>query len=297
MPSTTLYDWIFTRFLPQNLKCRSPKTHAQYGFAVKHFGEFLGRKATLADLNDESLSGFIGYLLGVRGQAEITANEEAGRIKTFWTWAAKKRVVDVFPTVARVPVPERLPRAWSPGELSRLFASCRQQQGSVAGIPAWRWWFTLHAWLWCSAERIEATLMLRVDHLRLDDAIAAVPACIRKGRRKAAVYSLWPDLVAMLREMLPPHGPERELVFPWPWDQVTFYNHYRRLLIRAGLPTDRDCKPHRMRVSHATHRHLAGGDATLALGHANPATTRKSYLDLTLIKAMDKEPPLFRPWD
>ena len=52
---------------------------------------------------------------------------------------------------------------------------------------------------------------------------------------------------------------------------------------------------YRMRVSHATHRHLAGGDATLALGHANPATTRKSYIDPTMVRAEAKS--LFRPWD
>jgi integrase len=294
----TLRDWIFVRFLPQNMTARDPKTHKQYRLAVNDFAEFLGREPVLTDLTDETVAGLVNYLLGERRQlAPVTANERVGRIKTFWNWAAKKRKttgVEEFPTLRRVPVPERLPRAWRENDLVKLFNACRHTRGTVAGIPAWRWWFTIHGFWWCTAERISATLAMRVDHLRLDEGIAVLPAVIRKGKRKAAVYTLWPDLVVMLREILPPKAPRRDLVFPWPQDRVTFYNHYKRLLTRAGLATGRDCGPHRMRVSNATWSYLAGDEPSRRLGHSSPETTRKSYIDPTLAK--QDETKLFRPW-
>ncbi len=295
MSDQNLRAWIFGRYLPQNLKGRSQETARQYKFAVNDFAEALGREPELSDLTDESLAVMASHLLSPpRSVAAITCNDRVGRIKTFWNWAARRRVVDKFPTISRLPVPERIPKAWREDELVKLFNACRSARGDIGGVPAWRWWFCLHGWLWCTAERIGATLALRPEHLRLAEAVAVVPAEIRKGGRKPAVYPLWADLVAMLREVLPPKLPHRERVFPFPYDHTTFYNRYTRLLERAGLPTDRRSKPHAMRVSHATWTHIAGGDATRALGHGSPETTRKSYLDSTLIRPDERQ--LFRPW-
>lgn len=294
----SLRHWIFDRYLPQNLKARSQSTHRQYRFAVNDFAEYLGHEPTLADLQDEQIAGLINHLLGPkRGVCEITANERAGRIKTFWRWAASRRTltgVQDFPTVQRVPVPEKVPRAWREDELVKLFNACRMTRGDIGGVPAWRWWTCLHAWLWCTAERIGATLQLTPDHIDLEHNVASVPASIRKGKRKPAVYVLWPDVVLMLREILPPKLPDRQLVFPWAIDPSSFYNHYHRLLGRAGLKWEKGVGPHKMRVSHATWRHIAGDDATQALGHSNPETTRRHYLDPSLMK--QDESKLFRPW-
>jgi len=292
--SDNLRHWIFERYLPQNLKVRNEATRTNYRHAVNDLAELLGREPLLSDLTDETLTSLILHLLGPRKLAETTANERAGRIKAFWTWAAKKRHVDQWPTFSFVAEPEKIPRAWREAEMVKLFNACRSARGEIDGIPAWRWWFTLHGWLWCTSERIGATLALRVEHLSLDEGVAVVPASIRKGKRKAAIYSLWPDLVEMVRMILPPHAPARDLVWPWPLDPTSFYNHYSRLLMRAGLPHDRTCKPHRMRVSHASWKHYAGLDATAALGHSSEETTRRSYLDPTICKPDEKQ--LFRPW-
>jgi len=293
--SENLRHWIFERYLPQNLKARSWKTHKNYREAVNDFAAFLGREPTLGDLSDETFAVFAGYLLGpTRNICERTTNEKMGRIKTFWRWAFHKRYVDTFPTICNVPVPERVPRAWREDELVKLINSCRRERGFIEDIPAWRWWITIHGWWWCTGERKEATLLLPVSALDLDNLTASVPAGIRKGRRKPAVYCLWPDLAEMLREMLPPATKPRERVFPFSAHTSTFYNRYDRMLRRAGLPHDRYCKPQKMRVSHATWRYLSGGDATRSLGHESDKTTRKHYLDPTLCKPDERQ--LFRPW-
>lgn len=292
--SDTLRDWIFSRYLPQNLKARSPQTAKQYRIAVNDFAELLGREPTRDDLTDEQLAALAIHLLNVRRLAEITVNERVGRIKTFWNWAARKRYVDQFPTIGRVPVPEKIPRAWREDELVKIFNACRSARGDIGPVPAWRWWTCLHAWLWCTGERIGATLALEPIHLELSHGVAVVPAEIRKGRRKPMVYSLWPDVVLMLAEILPPKLPDRERVFPWPLDPGSLYNHYHRLLHRARVPWKKGTGPHKMRVSVATWRHIGGMDATAALGHSSPETTRKSYLDSTLIRPDERQ--LFRPW-
>ncbi|HEU4342553.1 MAG TPA: site-specific integrase [Candidatus Binatia bacterium] len=296
--ANSLRYWIFDRFLPQNLRARSDKTRRQYLYAINDFAEMLGREPTLDDLSDEQLARLVRHVMIVNGVREITANEKIGRIKTFWNWAARKNLltgVREFPTIQRLPVPERVPRAWREDELVKIFNASRSARGDVSGIPAWRWWTCLHAWLWCSGERIGATLAMRPEHLRLDERVAIIPAEIRKGRRKPMVYRLWDDVVLMLAEILPPKLPPRERVFPWPFDPTSFYNHYHRLLDRARVPWSKGVGPHRMRVSHASWRYISGDDATRALGHSDPATTRKSYIDPSLAKD-DEGPKLFRPW-
>lgn len=294
MSEEQLRAWIFERYLPQNLKVRDAHTKKNYGHAVNDLAEFLGREPLLTDLTDDTLTGLIVYLLGTRKLAECTANERAGRLKAFWTWAAKKRYVNEWPTFSFVAEPEKIPLAWREDEMVKLFNACRMQRGDCCGIPAWRWWTTLHGFLWCTGERIGATLAMRIDHLRLADRVAVLPASIRKGKRKPAVHFLWPDVIEMVAMILPPHAPARELVFPWPRHPTMLYYTYSKILRFAGLSTDRYSKPHRMRVSHATWSHLGGGDATARLGHSDPATTRRSYLDPTLLK--QDETKLFRPW-
>lgn len=293
--SDNLRQWILQRYIPQNLDVRDEKTVQHYRRAVDNFAELLGREPLLDDLNDENLTALIVYLLKPpRDLAERTANERAGRIRAFWTWAAKKRYVDQWPTFRMVQEPEKIPIAWREDEIVRIFNACRMQPGTIEDIEAWRWWMCLHGFLWCTGERIGATMAMRIEHLRLSERVAHLPASIRKGRRKPAVYTLWTDLIEMLVMILPPHGPKRDLVFPWNRDMTTFYYHYGKVLKAAGLPHDRYCKPHKMRVSHASWRYMIGEDATRALGHESPDTTRRHYLDPTLIK--QDESKLFRPW-
>jgi integrase len=288
--------WVFDRFLPQNLNARSPKTHYQYSVAFRDFATFLGREPRLEDLDDEVFAAFANWLHGPTRQiCARTTNERMGRLKTVWTWLARKRFVQQFPTVGNLPVPARLPQSWTEEQLVKLFNSCRRERGFIADIPAWRWWFTIHSWWWCTAARVEETLLLPVTALDLDRAVASVTADIRKGRVRPRVYCLWPDLVLMLREILPPSTAQRERVFPWDRDISTFYNRYTRLLKRVGLPHDRYSKPHRMRVSRASWTQALGGDPTSALGHASDKTTRRHYLDPRMQRDDDGD-KLFRPW-
>lgn len=290
-PPESIWCILHDRYFPVRPTIRSDQTRAQYRFAVNDFGTMLGRTPVKDDLTDDNLNALAIWLLDHKGVAEITANERVGRLKTLWTWLAKRGQIACFPTIARIPQPERIPRAWTAEELRRLFGSFAQEHGEIGGVPANLWWLSAHAWLWNTGERKGATFLFRFDMLDWKSGVAVLPPEVRKGRRKSAVYHLWPDVLDMLKEI---RLPRRELVWPWPYHPGTYYHRYDRILQRAGLPTGRYHKTQAMRISHATWLHALGKDATAALGHSSPETTRASYLDTRLLTPMDK--PLFRPW-
>lgn len=296
MSDRPLRQFVFETFLPQNLKARSPETYRQYGFAVSDFAKFLGREPTLTDLQDATIAAFMAWMLGpARKVSARTTNKRSGALKAVWKWAASRRLIETFPTIGNIPEPQRIPRAWREDELVKLINAARTMRGIVGGdVPAWRWWVAIHAWWWNTAERTTATLRLPVDGIDLEYRTAYVPAEIRKGGLKPRVYKLWPDTVEMFRMILPPHTKPRTVMFPWDKHQSSFYNHYKKLLVKAGLPHDRYCKPHRMRVSRASWIKKEGGDPTRELGHESEATTRKHYLDPSLLE--QDETKLFRPW-
>lgn len=287
--TSTLWSVCTDYYFKIRLSIRSEDTRNQYRYAINNFSTALGRTATIADLNDDNLA-ILCHWLTNKGLAPITVNERVGRVKTLWTWLARRGVVKTFPTLGRIPQPETTPRAWTVDELRRLFDACAAERGTICGVRAGLWWVALHSWLWCTSERFGATMRLKWEHLDLDGQIAIVPAGIRKGHTKPAVYNLWPEACSALRLI---REPVRDLVFPWHLTECSYYLHYSRILRRAGLPDGRHNKTHAMRVSHATWREATGGNASQALGHADPATTRKHYLDPRIVKP--DAPPLFWP--
>lgn len=290
MPDECLLAVLTDRYFPLRTKIRSEDTRRQYRFAINDYAEALGRPPTLGDLTDDGMARLMVHLTD-RGLAEITINERVGRITALWRWLAKRGVVSHWPTIEPIPVPERIPRAWTQDELRSLFASVQKELGHIGGVLARDWWLAFLAFTWCTSERRGATLAMTWKMVNLTAGVATLPPAIRKGRKKAGVYDLWPEVVELLREI---RQPPRELVFPFPFDNTTYYNHFSRILRRAGLPVGRAYKTHAIRVSHATWRELLHGDSTDALGHDNPATTRKSYIDPRVLRKNRK--PLFIPW-
>lgn len=288
MSNGDLWSICHDQYFRFRVKLRSEKTRFQYRLALNNFRDCLGRLPEIADLTDDNLALLCGWLLN-RGLSEFTVNERVGRLKSLWNWLARRGMLRTFPTIDKIPTEERIPRAWSAEELRKLFDSCAQEQGTIAGIPAASWWLALHGWLWCTSERKGATFALTWAMIDLDGMTAVVPGAARKGK-KARVYDLWPECCSLLRSI---REPARELVFPWPFDERTYYYRYGRILRRAGLPDGRHNKTHAMRVSHATWREATGGNASQALGHADPQTTRKHYLDPRILKP--DAPPLFWP--
>ncbi len=278
-------------YFPVSLSISSDNTVRQYHYAIRSFSEWLSHPARLGDLSDDNLAGWMRWLLKEQKLSPYTANEKAGRVKALWSWLAKRGRVPTFPTIGRLPVPERIPAAWDENQLRRLFLACRETTGEICGVPAGKWWLALHAVLWNTSERVGAVKLCQWEHLNQETGWLLIPPECRKGGKKAGAYQLWPKTMAALAAI---REPARKLIFPMPFCEATFYHRYRKILIRADLPHDRKSKTHRMRVSHATWIKAMGGNPSEDLGHESQETTRRHYLDPRFIKR--DGPDLFKPW-
>lgn len=279
-------------YFPLRLSISEP-TRKQYRIALRDFGEYLGRLATLADLDDDRITMWMRKRID-DGLAIVTVRERAGRVSTLWTWLAKRRIVNTFPTFTKPEPPETLPQALTEDELRRLFASARKERGLIGGIPADLWWLSFLGFVWNTSERKSAALAVQVKWLDLERGIATIPPDVRKGGKKWGVYQLWPETLTLLAAVVAVE-PNREHVWPFPYCPGSYYTRYDRILRDAGLPVSRRTKTHCLRCSHATWRQVAGGDASRQLGHSDPATTAKFYIDRRQLPPDDTK--LFVPWE
>jgi integrase len=226
-----------------------------------------------------------------RGSAPETINGQTGKLRSLWTWLAKKRIVEQFPTLGNVKEPKRVPQAWTQEELGILLAACQRATGMVGRVKASDWWVALHLLIWDTSERIGAVLAIRKDWLNWQTGGLLIPAECRKGQERDMAYGLHEETLVALARIRDSGSDLLFGVVTVAW----LYYRYKRLRKAAGLPTDRKSAFHRIRRSVASHLHALGHNATDALGHASTDVTRRSYLDPKIAGAVRPADVLFRP--
>lgn len=289
---TPLIDLFFKHYYPRKLRATSKKNTRLFGIALNQFARFLNHTPLVCHLDDDTLQDFC-YWVVERGCSPYTANCYRSKLIALWNHLARLRLVDKFPTVAKLKEPHRIPRAWTPDQLTKLFRACEEQTGRICNVPAALWWHALHALIWDTGERITATLLLSWDDLAWDTRVIVSRAENRKGGKADQAFKLHPDTVQALTKLR--EFSTGDLLFPVDFSVSTIYNRYRRLLANAGLPTDRNHKFHCLRRSVASYFEAAGGDATKLLGHSARRVTEKSYLDPTITQTLHASDLLFRP--
>jgi len=277
LPTDDLATFFETHYRPLKLRSRSHNTVRLYRYSIKCFGQTLGRRAGLTDFTDEAVSQHLARLIG-DGYSPYSVNKERSQLLAIWNFAARKKHVDRFPDVEAERCPTRVPQAWLEREMAALFQACQAESGSVSGVPARDWWAALLLVIWDTAERIGAVRQLQWEHLDTAGWLL-IPAELRKGKREDKHFHLGADTRAALESI---RQPERSLIFPWPFSDTLIYSRYKRILRRAGLPTDYRSMFHRLRRTVASFYEARGGDATDLLGHTNRATTKR-YLDPRIV--------------
>lgn len=298
---------LLEHYLSVATQIRKQETRDHYWRSVRQFAEYLGHEPTAADLTDDALCGFMLATVQ-QGHAEGTANQRVKQLRALWEWAARRRMVEAFPTFKKLVEQEPDPVAWRPEQLAALFEASARQTGWIGPHRAATWWLSLHWWLYDTGERATATFSLRREWLDLVSGTARVPGKARKGGRKAMIYRLRPETCELFREMLSVPS-DSGLVWDRPWkDWQCFYKRYRGVIKAAGLPwVVRKTGLHKMRVTVFTMIEANGGNATLFARHANRSTT-EAYIDRTIIAAVDdgqwpltdvrpdSPPPWWRRW-
>jgi integrase len=272
-----------TIFAPAKLAGRSGSTIYQYGLNLRRLDKALGRPALLSDLTDATINKAIANCdkAGNRdGNPLSKASVEKFRdnICCLWRYFNQIRVVDTFPSIPRIIVPIRIPKAWTREELNRLWEFVSRLPGDVGGVPANLWFMCLVSVLWDSGSRIKPVLHAAWDQFDLNGGWFVEKAECRKGGMSDKLARLHPETCAMLRKII---MPERDRVFNWPWSEVTLYLRWHEITRRAGIRSGTDFAFHCVRKSVATHTKIAGGNAQEALGHYDAKMTETVYIDPT----------------
>jgi len=287
----TLEQIFHSDYLPERTRIGSAQTIRQYGRCLRLFGEYLERPATLDDLTDKMVGSFLRWLVRDGGVRAVTANGYVKQVKALWNWAAKKRLVPMFPTVDDLPVAKPMPMAWPEDELRLLVEHCRGLNGTIGEFSAADVWLAFHLIIWDGGERTGAMLELRWDWLDWKTGVLAVPGDFRKGGRESMLYPLKPETVRVLRRF---YDPKDEIIFAMLLPMWRFYARYKRLVIEAGLQyVPHKTGPQKMRRTYASFIEAAGGNATRALKHTSRRVTEESYLDPRIAETHHENERLF----
>jgi len=265
-------------YVPLRLRGRSRNSVRLLEHVIRQYGRFLGRPATLDDLEDLAVSQFL-VDRAAKLSPHSVARERSGLV-ALWNLAQARGLVRLRPAVSPEVVPERTPRAFTLDELTRLREAAGRSSGWVGPVPAGVFMRALLAVSFETGERIAALLATprtcwRRPHL-------TVPAEARKGRRKERIYELSPETAALVDQVTAHQGPT---VFWWIASGNALRKRWKVITRRAGLGDGRDVQFHAIRRSTASHLAAAGGDATAYLGHSSDRITRRSYLDPRITEA------------
>lgn len=265
-----LQDLFDQMYRPLRLRGRSANTTRLYGCTIRAFGKWLGYSPTVDDLTDLTLSRYLDHRAAHR--SPYTAEKERSQLCSLWRFAADRGIVPTRPEVPPAPLPDRVPRAWTLGELGAIYRAAAATRGSVGSVPAGVWYTALVSVLWETAERIGAVLACRPDDF--DGSHLHVRAEYRKGGKRDRVYRLSSRTCGLLSEAC-----GRERLLEWPRSHTLLWAKYADVVARAGLGRGRHLSFHALRRSAASHYASRGGDPVQLLDHSSPRITHRWYLD------------------
>lgn len=273
----TLYD-LFDRYKAKRLLFRSKNTIRLYEHTLRAFAATIGHSPTIEDLTSDKVELHMSRIIN-KGGSPASANKDRSQLLALWRFAAVHKIVASWPEVQQITEPEQVPMGWMPEEIEKLFESAAKEKQMIGNVQGAIWWTALFHTLLATGERIGAILQVEPRHYQ--GYYLLVPAACRKGCRRDRLYSLHEQASVALMSLRKQIG-NADRLFPFPYSSTYVYKRLNIILKRAGLPSDRKSKFHRMRKTVASAVARAGGDPTAALDHASPKTTKK-YLDPRIV--------------
>jgi integrase len=271
----TLTQFLDEIYIPLKGICKH--TEILYKITISEFGKSLGHEPTLADLEELKVARFLAKR--VRERRPATAAKDRSQIRAMWELAARRRMVDMWPTIGLVKVPERVPEAWTSDEMRLIMQSASKETSLYDGIPAALWWRAFLLVCYDTGERVGAVKALRWRDVRGGTVLYSAEN--RKGGRRDILRAVSPETKEALDQIRCGRGAE-DAVFPFPRMKSYLWTRLGIIIRRAGLPADRTCKFHKIRKTTASYAEAAGLSAQAILDHSDPKTTRK-YLDPRIV--------------
>jgi len=279
-PSTTL-DAVVDRYaLGRELAATSI---AQHRYSVLSFSRHLGRAATIADLTDDAVSGWL-VALADQGQARETIRTKRRCLLTLWRAWCEDNTEWPWPRrVRKIKRDTRDPQAWDEAQFARLVAFVR-------GLPGTMKW---HGVAW--ADFWTGYVLLGYDTgLRFGDLIT-VPLAplaatgvlwVRQGKTGTPVScELHDDLRQVLARIV---ARRPEATFVALYRKKGIQEEFKFILRRLGLPGSTKW----LRRTGATWTEVAApGSAMAYLGHKTPGLAYRHYVDPRHVQAHKPRPP------
>jgi integrase len=272
----TLISVLHDLYVPLRSLC--PRSVENYEFTIRAFSAFVGREATLDDLDELTVARYLTNR--AKERAIATAAKDRAQLRALHEFSARRKLCDHWPQYPPIRVPDRVPEAWFSGEMQRLLDAAGQEKTVLDGIPGGLWWRALLLLAYDTAERATALTSLRWRNVRGSSVLFVAED--RKGRRRDILREIGEDTLAALEAIRGDRGQD-DLVFPWPRTRTYLWRRLEIILERAGLPHGRRDKFHRIRRTTASYYEAAGGSAQRLLDHSDPATTRK-YIDPRIVR-------------
>ena len=270
----TLKDLFENHFSPLRLRGRSDNTARLYHCTLRSFSKFLGREATIDDLDDLVLSRFLDKR--ARERSPYTSEKERCQLCSLWRFARDRGIKPTGPCVPPTArLPERVPSCWSVEELQHLVLVAGATPGRVGDVPAGLFWRALICVLYETAERCGAIFETRVADWQSPRLL--VRAEHRKGGKRDRLYTLTESTSSLVDALCRGRSPA-DKIFRWDRCYTHIWARFGDIVEAAGLGEGRKSKFHKLRRCAASHYAARGGNPTQLLDHSSPRIT-KTYLD------------------
>ncbi len=280
----SLLEFVDAIYLAENAVC--VKYGAMLRAVTRSFTAFLGRTATVGDLTEPTINGFLASRDG-KVCPETIVNNRANLLR-LWEYAAEIGYLPNRPNRRRVRRPKvsaKPPSAWTHAELAALLAAAAKIRGRCQ----------LYGFLW--SDFFVAFINLKYDiGVRLGDILAIGPghimgetvAITQHKTGQPVIHRIRRETLASIAKLLPE---SRDTVFALPHRREYFYARFRRLVKAAAV---RPGGTKWLRRSSASYLERDNpGASRRHLGHKT-GDMWKRYVDPTI--AYD-DPPLPPPID
>ncbi|HUY91686.1 MAG TPA: phage integrase SAM-like domain-containing protein [Pirellulales bacterium] len=246
----------------------------QYRYALNKLEKFLGRPATLADLNAPTLN---EWLLSLQegGLAPKTVKNNRGRILALWNDALDEGVIDNEPRrLRKVKIPRWIPTCWSPEEVARLLAVAQKVPGRFlkSRVVKSAFWEAFVLFEWDTALRLGDVRMVETATVRGQSTFRIV----QSKTDDIVVCQLRPETLAAIEATFPP---KRKRVFGSALSHQRTLKGFGQIIEAAGLSRETGTTRMLRKSSATAVEALHPGAAMRHLGHRTPGLAYKHYVD------------------
>lgn len=292
----TLKEFFKTTYRPLKLRGRSANTARLYDNLFTQFDRWLtsegiATEGQIEHLDELILARYLEHRAATR--SPYTAEKERSQLLAIARLAWDRRVpgLALMPTCPPGVLPDRVPTSWTVIEVQKLFAAASDAHGLVGTIPAGEWFQSTILLAYETGERIGALMATpAVDYRR---PTLMVQPTARKGGRRGRLYHLSPQLCDRLDKIV-----ARGYTHLLPWLQrPTHVYHRLKVILRAAGLDGKGVAFHQIRRTAISQIAAAGGDPVAFAGHANPAVTKRWYLDPRMSERGPKPHEILPPID